>query len=219
MYLDFVGVLHTRTARNYVERVVEHDKAACAEIACRFGADYWDGDRRYGYGGYRYDGRWRPVAERMIEHYGLEPGDKVLDVGCGKGFLLYEFTEALPGLEVRGIDLSSYALEHAKHELVGRLDQGSATDLPYADASFDFVFSINTLHNLYACQLERAGAEIERVGRGPKHITVEGYRDEREKANLMYWQLTCRAFHTPEEWQWVLGRAGYSGDFGCIYFE
>ena len=96
MYLDFVGVLHTRTARNYVERVVEHEKAACAEIACRFGADYWDGDRRYGYGGYRYDGRWRPVAERMIEHYGLGPGDKVLDVGCGKGFLLYEITQALP---------------------------------------------------------------------------------------------------------------------------
>ncbi len=219
MYLDFVGVLHTGTARNYIERVVEHDKAACAEIACRFGADYWDGDRRYGYGGYRYDGRWRPVAERMIEHYGLEPGHKVLDVGCGTGFLLYEFSQALPGLEVRGIDISSYALDRAKAELAGRLEQGSATDLPYADASFDFVFSINTLHNLYAYQLERAAAEIERVGRGPKHITVEGYRYEREKTNLMYWQLTCRAFYTPEEWQWVLGRAGYSGDFGCIYFE
>jgi protein-L-isoaspartate(D-aspartate) O-methyltransferase len=218
-YVDFVGILHTSTKRDYLERVVSHDKAASAEIAGRFDADYWDGDRRYGFGGYRYDGRWLPVAEAMAAHYGLEAGDRVLDVGCGKGFLLYEFTRAVPGIEVRGLDVSAYALQHAKEEVATFLDQGDAASLPYEDQSFDLVYSINSLHNLFAYDVHRAAAEIERVGRRAKHVTVEGYRDEREKVNLLYWQLTCRAFHTPAEWEWVLAQAGYTGDYGCIFFE
>ena len=218
-YVDFVGVLHTATRRDYRQRVLEHDKAECATIAGQFGAEYWDGDRRYGYGGYRYDGRWRKVADRFATHYGLEPGMRVLDVGCGKGFLLYDLTQAVPGLEVAGIDISAYGIEHAKEEVRPHLQVGCATRLPYPEDSFDFVYSINTLHNLKAPEVAAAAAEIERVARGPKHITVEAYRDEREKANLMYWQLTCRAFHTPAEWAWVLGRAGYTGDLGCIFFE
>jgi SAM-dependent methyltransferase len=204
-YVDFVGAVHTTTKRNYVQRVIEHDKAECAETACKFGEAYWDGDRRYGYGGYRYDGRWRKVADAMVAHYGLKPGMRVLDVGCGKGFLLHDLTQAVPGL--------------AKEEVKPFLRVGCATRLPWPDRHFDFVYSINTFHNLTAPDLHAAAAEMERVGRGPKHITVEGYRNEREKANLLYWQLTCRAFHTPEEWLWVLGRAGYTGDLGCIFFE
>ena len=218
-YVDFIGAIHQSTQRDYVQRVIEHDKASCAEIACQFGEDYWDGDRRYGFGGYHYDGRWRPVADSMIAHYGLDAGTRILDVGCGKGFLLYEFTQALPGVSVQGIDISIYAIENAKEEVRGQLRVGNATDLPYENDEFDFVYYINILHNLFNYELEKAAAEIERVGRGAKHITVEGYRSEREKMNLMYWQLTCRAFHTPDEWSWALQRAGYSGDFGCIYFE
>jgi len=218
-YVDFVGVLHTATKRDYVQRVVEHDKAACAEVAGQFGRDYWDGDRKHGYGGYRYDGRWRKVADLFVAHYGLKPGMRVLDVGCGKGFLLHDLTQAVPGIEIAGIDISAYGIEHAKEQVKPFLTLGCATRLPWPDRHFDFVFSINTLHNLKAPDLHAAAGEIERVAKGPRHITVEGYRDEREKANLMYWQLTCRAFHTPEEWQWVLGRAGYTGDLGCIFFE
>ena len=218
-YVDFVGVLHTATKRDYVQRVVEHDKAHCAEVACRLGAEYWDGDRRYGYGGYRYDGRWRRVADLFVAHYGLRPGMRVLDVGCGKGFLLHDLAQAVPGLQVAGIDISAHGIQHAKDEVKPFLTQGSATRLPWPDRHFDFVYSINTLHNLPAPALHAAAAEIGRVGRCAKHITVEGYRNEREKANLLYWQLTCRAFHTPEEWQWVLGRAGYTCDLGCVFFE
>lgn len=218
-YIDFVMKLHTATKRNYVQRVVEYDKAECAEKAIQFGKDYWDGERRYGYGGYKYDGRWRVVAEAMAKQYGLKPGDKILDVGCGKGFLLYDFTQVIPGVFVAGIDVSRYGIENAKPEARPFLKVESATELPFPDKSFDFVYSINTLHNLYNFELKKALKEIERVGKGKKHITVEAYRNEREKANLLYWQLTCRSFYTPEEWAWFMKESGYTGDFGCIYFE
>lgn len=218
-FVDFISAIHTASKRDYVQRVVDYDKAECAEVAIQFGKDYWDGERQYGYGGYRYDGRWRKVADAMVEHYGLQPGAKILDVGCGKAFLLYDFTQALPGCEVTGIDISEYAVENAKEEVRDRLRVGTAADLPFEDDSFDFVFSINTLHNLYNYDLYAALKEVERVARGPKHITVEAYRNEREKVNLMYWQLTCRAFHTPKEWEWWFAHTGYTGDHGFIFFE
>lgn len=218
-YVDFVMKLHKQTKRDYVERVLQHDKAACAEVALQFGKDYWDGDRKYGYGGYRYDGRWRPVAEAMVNFYQLKPGDKILDVGCGKGFLLYEFTQALPGVEVAGIDISQYAIENAKEEVKPFLKVGSATKLPYPDKSFDFVVSLSTFHNLYNYELKKALQEVERVGKGKKHILVESYRNEREKANLLYWQLTCRSFYTPQEWEWFMKDSGYTGDYSYIVFE
>jgi 2-polyprenyl-3-methyl-5-hydroxy-6-metoxy-1,4-benzoquinol methylase len=126
--LDFISANHTKTQRNYVQRVVEHDKAECAVKAKEWGYDYWDGDRRYGYGGMVYDGRWQPIAERIARHYGLAPGMKVLDVGCGKGFLLYELTQAVPGLDVAGLDISAYAIEHAKPEIADTLRVGNCTD-------------------------------------------------------------------------------------------
>lgn len=219
-YVDFVTRVHTSTRRDYVGRVLAHDKAECAEIACRFDRDYWDGERHLGYGGYRYDGRWRPVAEAMARHYNLKPGNRVLDVGCGKGYLLYEFTQAVPGVEVAGIDISEYAIANAKEEVRPALRVGHAKALPYPDDHFDFVVSINTLHNLYNFELWSALKEIERVAKGPaQHITIEAYRTEREKVNLLYWQLTCRAFLTPHEWEWLFAQTGYSGDYGCIFFE
>ena len=217
--VDFISSLHTRTERDYLERVTAHDKAECAEKAKEWGFDYWDGDRRYGYGGMRYDGRWRPVAERMARHYGLGPGDRILDIGCGKGFLLYEFTQAIPGIQVQGIDISDYAIRNGKDEIRSDIRVANCTELPFADGAFDFVYSINTFHNLHNFELAKALAEIQRVGRGKRYICVESYRNEREKANLLYWQLTCESFLTPEEWQWAYDQAGYDGDVDFIFFE
>ena len=193
-YIDFIGDLHRATKRDYVQRVIEHDKAESAAVAIQFGADYWDGDRRYGYGGYAYDGRWRPMAQKMADHYGLRPGMTVLDVGCGKGYLLCEFTQVVPGIDVAGLEISEYAIQHAKAEVRETIRQGNATELPFEDDAFDLVVSLGCLHNLANYDLDRAAREIERVGKSAKYVMVESFRNEAEKANLLYWQLTCGLF-------------------------
>jgi protein-L-isoaspartate(D-aspartate) O-methyltransferase len=221
-YIDFMSAVHKSTQRDYLARVndPEFPKHKAAALAKQWGYDYWDGDRRINYGGYRYlEGRWEPVARAIAKHYGLKAGDRILDVGCGKGFQLYEFTRVVPGIEVYGIDISEYAIEQAKPEIKGRLRVGSAASLPWPDRHFDFVMSINTLHNLYCYDLDSALREIERVGKKHKYICVESYRNEVEKANLLYWQVTCEAFNTPAEWEWWFRQTGYTGDHSFIYFE
>ena len=220
-YLDFMSVMHKSTPRDYLARVndPEFPKARAAELAKQFGYDYWDGDRRICYGGYRYiEGRWEKIARALVQHYGLKSGDRILDVGCGKGFLLYDLTKVVPGIDVQGIDVSQYAIEHAKEEIKDRLQIGSAVSLPYPDKSFDLVISINALHTLHNYDLDKALREIERVGK-KKYLCVESYRNEAEKANLLYWQVTCEAFCTPEEWAWWFKQTGYTGDHSFIYFE
>jgi protein-L-isoaspartate(D-aspartate) O-methyltransferase len=218
-HIDFLSSIHKRTTRDYLARVTEFPKAEAATLAKKWDVEYWDGDRRTGYGGYRYDGRWRSVAESMVRHYGLTPESRILDVGCGKGFLLYDFTQVLPGVEVVGLDISRYALAHAKEEVKPCLIHGTAAHLPFPDRSFDFVFSITTLHNLYCDELYDALREIQRVGRRHKYVCVESYRNEVEKVNLMYWQLTCEMFCTPAEWDWWFRTTGYAGDHSFIFFE
>jgi SAM-dependent methyltransferase len=216
--IDLVQSLHASTTRDYRARVLEFDKAACAEVAGRFDADYWDGERQYGYGGYRYDGRWRPLAQALAERYGLTAGSRVLDVGAGKGYLLYELTQVVPGIDVTGLDVSAYAIENAKDEVRSQLRVGHAAELPFADGAFDLVVSLGTLHSLPLSELWRALEEIERVGRAAKYVMVESYRDEREKANLLYWQLTCKSFYSVDDWAWLYRRVGYRGDYGFIFF-
>lgn len=218
-YVDFISVLHTKTKRDYLERVAKYDKADCAQVAKRLDKDYWDGNRKYGYGGYSYDGRWLPVASKLIKHYGLKSGQRVLDIGCGKGFLLHEVRTLSPEIEARGLDISRYALEHAKEEIRPFLDLGSACKLPYPDNYFDLVISLNTLHYLYIFELEQALKEIERVKRGNSYIVVESYRNEKEKNNLLCWQLTCECFYTPDEWKWIFDKFGYKGDYSFVFFE
>ena len=216
---QFITPLHKRTKRDYVARVTQADKAECAEVAMRWGHDYWDGDRRYGYGGYRYDGRWKVVAQAMIDHYGLSSNARILDVGCGKGYLLHEFKQLLPDAEVVGLDISTYALQHAKEEVKPFLVEGNATHLPFPDNHFDLVYSVITLHNLEIFDLKKALMEMERVGKGAAYMATESYRNEREKTNLLYWQLTCQSFFSVQEWLWLFQSFGFSGDYEFIFFE
>ena len=221
-YIGFMSVLHKSTKRDYLARVndPEFPKAKSAELAKQWGYDYWDGDRRINYGGYHYiEGRWEKVARSMVKHYNLSKSPKILDIGCGKGFLLFDFLKVVPDAEIYGIDVSQYAIENSKEEVRDSLQVGNATHLPWADDTFDLVISINTLHNLHNFELDSALREMERVGKQYKYLCVESYRTEQEKANLLYWQVTCEAFCTPEEWEWWFRQTGYMGDYSFIYFE
>ena len=220
-YIDFMSPLHKSTTRDYLARVndSEFPKYKAADLAKQWGFDYWDGDRRINYGGYRYiEGRWEKVAKLMADNYQLKSGDKILDIGCGKGFLLHDFTKVIPGIEIYGCDVSEYAIDNAKEEEKPKLLLSNATDLPYEDNYFDYVYSINTFHNLHNYDLEKALLEMNRVSKNKKYICVESYRSEIEKANLLYWQVTCEAFCTPEEWEWWFARTNYNGDYSFIYF-
>jgi SAM-dependent methyltransferase len=221
-YLDFMSVLHKSTERDYLARVneLEYPKAKAASLAKKWAYDYWDGDRRINYGGYRYmEGRWEKVAKTMIDHYELPERPKILDIGCGKGYLLYDFSKVLPNSEIYGIDISEYAIKNSKEEVHDYLQIGNATKLPWDDNYFDLVYSLNTFHNLYNYELNLALREMERVGKQNKYICVESYRSEQEKTNLLYWQVTCEAFCTPDEWEWWFQQTGYTGDHSFIYFE
>ncbi len=218
-YIDFISDLHKSTKRDYIGRVNSADKAECAVVAKQYSYDYWDGDRKYGYGGYHYDGRWRIVAEKMAKHYGLTEESRILDVGCGMAHLLYEFTQVVPGVTVQGLDISEYAIQHAKEEVRDQLILGKAQELPFEDNSFDLVISLTTLHNLKVFDLKKAVREIERVSKRNSYIVVESFRNDREEMNLLYWQLTCASYYAVDEWEWLYNEWGYTGDWGFIFFE
>ena len=216
--INLVTSLHQQTKRDCLARMVD-DKVLCMRKAREYEFDYWDGERRFGYGGYLYiPGRWKPVAEGLIAHYQLGPGSKVLDVGCGKGFLLHELKLLEPEMEIRGFDCSHHALNNAKEEVRSNLTNHRAeTPLPYPDNAFDLVISLGTLHNLRLHELAQALREIQRVGR-KGYIMVEGYRDEQELFNLQCWALTAESFFHDDEWIWLFKKHGYTGDYEFIYF-
>jgi len=216
---NFVTPLHKATKRDYLARMVD-DKVNCMLKAKEYEADYWDGDRRFGYGGYKFlPGRWKPVAQALIDTYNLKAGSKVLDVGCGKGFLLYEMLQIEPGLDIVGFDVSKHGLANAHPDVKDKLFRYRAQDrYPYGDDQFDLVISLGTFHNLRLFELATALAEVERVGK-QAYVMLESYRNEQELFNVQCWALTCESFFDTAEWIWLYNHFGYSGDYEFIYFE
>ena len=217
--LNIITSLHTKTKRNYIKRMI-NKKVECMAISKKYGFDYWDGDRKFGYGGYKYiPGRWEEVAKKLIKRYKLNNKSKILDLGCGKGFLLYEIKKILPGIHIKGIDISNYGLKNSKKEISKFLFKGDLKKkLKFKSKEFDFVFSINTLHNLEINYLIQSIKDIQRIGE--KHfICSESYRNEKELFNLQCWALTCESFLSKREWIWLLQKSGYTGDYEFIYFE
>jgi len=216
--LNMVTPLHKATKRDYLGRMVD-DKIVCMLKAKEYEFDYWDGDRRFGYGGYKYDGRWKPVAQQFIDHYKLKPDAKILDVGCGKAYLLHELKQLLPGAEVIGFDISRHGIADAPEPIRPHLMRYRAQDrYPWGDKKFDLVISLGCLHNLRVFELQTALSEIERVGK-QKYVMLESYRSELELFNLECWALTCESFFDTAEWIWLYEHFGYTGDYEFIYFE
>lgn len=216
---NIVTKLHNKTKRDYLSRMLDN-KIECMKIAKKYQKAYWDGQRRFGYGGYKYiSGRWKKVAKDLIRIYKLKAGSKILDVGCGKGFLLYEMQLIEPNLNILGFDISRYAINHAKKEVKNNLFIHKAQDpFSFEDNEFDLVISLGTLHNLNLYQLKSCLSEIERVGK-KKYIMVESYKNEKELFNLQCWALTCNIFFNNKEWRWFFKESNYKGDYEFIYFQ
>ena len=217
--VNFVTSLHQATSRDYLARMID-EKVHCMQKAKEYEKDYWDGDRRYGYGGYKYlPGRWKPVAESLIREYELDNDSSILDVGCGKAFLLHEIKLILPEIKISGFDISNHGPECAKDEIKKDLFIHKAQELfPFKDKEFDLVISLGCLHNLRLFELEVALKEIQRVGKNG-YVMLESYRNELEQFNLQCWALTCESFFDKEEWIWLYKHFGYEGDYEFIYFE
>jgi len=216
---NFVTSLHQSTKRDYLARMVD-DKVHCMEVAKQYGKDYWDGDRRYGYGGYKYmPGRWRPVAEKLIKTYNLNYKSKILDIGCGKGYLLHEIKLLIPNINIVGLDFSEYGLTNAKDEIKPFIYKYKAgSKLPHKDNEFNLVISLGVFHNLRFPELKTALSEMERVGK-QAYLMLESYRNESELFNLQCWALTAESFFDAEEWVWLYKYFGYTGDYEFIYFS
>jgi len=183
-------------------------------IARQFGKDFFDGDRRHGYGGYNYNPRfWCPVVPDFVRHFGICVGMRILDVGCGKGFMLHDFKTNIPGVDVAGLDISEYAISNAMDGTKDCCIVGNAMNLPFRDHSFDVVISINTVHNLERKDCAQALREIERVGKGRSFITVDAYRNDEDKELMYAWNLTAKTIMSTTEWKDFFTKAGYTGDF------
>tara|TARA_B110001452_G_scaffold168050_1_gene140430 strand:- start:479 stop:1144 length:666 start_codon:yes stop_codon:yes gene_type:complete len=216
---NFVNPLHQQTKRNYIERMI-NEKVECSKVAQQYDEKYWDGERKYGYGGYKFiPGRWKPVAQDLIKTYNLKADSKVLDVGCGKGFLIYEMLQIEPKLDIIGFDISDYAIANSKEEIKELISVGNAEKkFPYLDKSFDLVISLGSLHNLSLEELSFSLKEITRVSK-ESYIMVESYRTQEELFNFQCWALTCKTFLSSKDWLWFFNENDFKGDYEFIYFE
>ena len=207
-----------KTKRNLANRAQAQTPENIA-IARQYGEAYFDGPREVGYGGYRYDGRWIPVAEDLVRHFNLKPGDRVLDAGCAKGFLVKDLMNVCPGIEAFGLDISVYALTHCEPEVVGRLILGSADRLPFPDRSFSAVISLNTIHNFERPDAVRAVREVERLAPGRGFIQVDSYRTPEQRELFLSWVLTAKFHDYPAGWIELFQEAGYTGDWSWTIIE
>jgi len=212
--MERVDILRSlpKTKRNVSEREGARDESTI-RVAQQYGQEYFDGDRKFGYGGYHYDGRWKSVVVDMIKHFNLQPGSRVLDIGCAKGYLVLDFHQF--GMKAFGVDVSEYALANCPDDMVGYLHRASAVKLPFPDKSFDCVVSLNTLHNLDRHEVVWALKEINRVVNNPRKcfVQVDSYNTREEKELFERWVLTAEFHGYPDEWLDVFKAAGYQGDY------
>jgi SAM-dependent methyltransferase len=183
-------------------------------VARRFEKDFFDGDRLYGYGGYNYHPRfWQDTVKRFRDYYQLRPDAHILDVGCGKGFMLHDFKELMPESTIRGIDVSPYAIGEAMPDMKPFVQVADAKAIPFPDRSFDLVISINTVHNLPRAECLQALREIQRVSRQHAFIIVDAWRTDEEKTRMLQWNLTALTYMHADDWKAFFKEAGYTGDY------
>lgn len=205
-----------QTKRNVKARENAKSPEVVAESK-RFGELYFDGPRDYGYGGYKYDGRWKPVAADIIKHFGLTKGARVLDVGCAKGYLVRELVDQ--GIDAYGVDISPYAVRNCHADIVGRIHVGNAIDLPFTDGTFDCVIAVDVVHNLERRLASVALREIQRLSGGRAFVRVDSYRTPEQKEVFESWVLTAEFHDYPDGWIRLFNESGYTGDYYWVIIE
>ena len=216
--VNLITLNHKKTKRNYLQRMM-NDKVNSMKISKKYGFDYWDGKRKYGYGGYKYDGRWKKIAQKIVYKYKLHKGSKVLDIGCGKGHLVYELSKILKSNNIHGIDISKHAIKTAPKEIKKNLKLYDARKkIIFNKNYFDLVISINLIHNFEIFDLKKFLKNIKLISK-KTFVTTESYKNEKELFNLQCWALTCESFFSEKEWKWIFKESGYNRDYELIYFS
>jgi len=204
---------YPQSKRNIDDRVEQVD-VKVRETSMQFGKEYFDGDRIYGYGGYGYLPRfWTDTVKYIKETYQLADNDKVLDVGCAKGFMMHDFKLHMPNLQIKGVDLSEYAIENAIDTMKPFIQVANAKELPFEKNEFDLVLGINVIHNLPREECKQALQEIQRVTKKHAFVMVDAWHTEEEKIRLQNWVLTAKTYMHVNDWIHFFGEAGYSGDY------
>ena len=210
---------HNSTNRNYIERMMGQ-KVKCMIEAKKYSKNYWDGDRKYGYGGYKFiPNYWKPLAKKLIKDYRLSKTSKVLDIGCGKGYLLYELKKMIPEITIVGIDISKYALKNSHPNIKKYLTiKDARKSLSFNNNYFDLTISLGTFHNFKNYELEIAIKEVTRISKN-SYIMVESFRNNKELFNLQCWALTANTFLDTKEWSYLFKKLNYKGDYEFIFFK
>ncbi len=216
--LNIITKIHNSTRRNYLQRMF-NSKVLCMKEAKKYEKNYWDGNRKFGYGGYKYmPGRLEPVAKKIIKKFKLNNNSKILDIGCGKGYLLFEIKKILPNIYIAGFDRSKYALKNAHKEIKENLILHNAKKkYPFKNKYFDLAISLGCFHNLEINDLKFNLNEIQRIS-NKSYIMIESYRNEKELFNLQCWALTCESFFSKKEWEWIFREFKYNNFYEFIYF-
>ncbi len=206
-------VNYPKTKRDLKQRGNEKTKEDRA-VARQFSEAFFDGDRRHGYGGFTYNPRfWQPVVPTFQKHFGLTASSRLLDVGSAKGFMLHDIQQLIPGITVKGVDISDYAVANTMESVRDQVSVANANDLPFDTNSFDVVISINTIHNLEQSECGKALQEIERVSQQHSFITVDAYRTDEEYERMQAWNLTAKTIMHVDEWKTFFDDVGYTGDY------
>lgn len=204
---------YPKTKRDLTKRL-ESKSEEVRSVARKFGKEFFDGERKFGYGGFSYDPKyWSEVVKDFSDYYNLGDGSKILDIGCGKGFMIYDFLQHNNKYNVKGIDISNYAIENSMPEVKGKLEVGDAKKLNFEDNSFDLVIAINTIHNLEKEDCAKALLEINRVSKKASFVTVDAYRNDVEKKRMIDWNLTAKTIMSVDGWKNFFQEVGYEGDY------
>lgn len=206
-------IKYPRAKRDLTKRL-ESKSEEVRSIARKFDKEFFDGERKFGYGGFSYNSKyWSEVVKDFSNYYNLKHDSKILDVGCAKGFMLYDFYKLNSNYDLYGIDISKYAIDNSLPEVKNKLQVANATKLPYEDNFFDLVISINTIHNLEKSECAIALKEISRVSKEKAFITVDAYRNDEEKKRMYDWNLTAKTIMSVDDWINFFRNNNYNGDF------